>query len=142
MILVSHGKEVEHLRLVPNVRIVEDTEDLHLRALYTGAVAMVMPSLYEGLGLPCLEAMACGCPVIASNCASIPEVCGDAAILVDSTVEGLSRAMLDILKLHPEGREREEIIEKGLRRAAEFTWEKTAEKTANIYKKVLANLQF
>jgi alpha-1,3-rhamnosyl/mannosyltransferase len=138
LILVSHGKEVKCLRLTPYVRILENIEDMHLRALFTSAVAFVLPSLYEGLGLPCLEAMACGCPVIASNAASIPETCGDAALLVEPTVEGLSEAMLTILRMHPESRERKGIVEKGLQRAAAFQWERTAERTAEIYGELLA----
>jgi glycosyltransferase involved in cell wall biosynthesis len=99
-----------------------------LAALYRGAAVVAMPSLYEGFGLPLLEAMACGAPVVASNASCFPEVCGPAAVLVgpDEWVEALRQA-LD----HPPPRER------SLRRAAEFTWEKTAAKTLEVYQKAV-----
>jgi len=137
LLLVSHGPEVQRLRLAPGVRILEKIDDMHLRALYTGAVAMVLPSLYEGFGLPCLEAMASWCPVIAANRTSLPEVCGDAALLVEPTVEGLSSAMVNVMHLHSDSMERATMMERGLQRAKEFTWEKTAERTAEVYRDVL-----
>jgi glycosyltransferase involved in cell wall biosynthesis len=96
-----------------------------LPGLYAGARAFVLPSLYEGFGLPCLEAMASGTPVVAADRGALPETCGDAAVLVnpeDSVrlAEALERAATD----EPL---RAELREAGLRRAAEFTWERTAE---------------
>ncbi len=102
-----------------------------LSALYSGAVAFVFPSLYEGFGLPALEAMACGTPVVTSNTTSLPEVVGDAALLVDPTdPDQLCEAMSTILSDHSL---REELRRKGLMRAAEFRWEKCAELTAEVY---------
>ncbi len=102
-----------------------------LPALYSGAVAFVFPSLYEGFGLPALEAMACGTPVITSNTTSLPEVAGDAALLVDPTdPDELCEAMLTILSDHSL---REELRRKGLMRAAEFSWKRCAEMTAEVY---------
>jgi glycosyltransferase involved in cell wall biosynthesis len=98
--------------------------DEELPALYRGAGVVAMPSLYEGFGLPLLEAMACGAPVVASNASCFPEVCSDAAMLVgpDDWPDALAQA-LD----HPPARER------SLKRAAEFTWEKTAKQTLEVY---------
>jgi len=105
--------------------------DEDLPALYSGAVAFVFPSLYEGFGLPALEAMACGSPVITSNTTSLPEVVGDAALSVDPTdADSLTEAMTTILADHSL---REELRLKGLRRSAEFTWKRCADLTAQIY---------
>lgn len=95
--------------------------------LYNGARLFVYPSLYEGFGLPPLEAMACGTPVICSNTSSLPEVVGDAAITVDPTsVDALAEAIQRVL-----GNEglQAELREKGLARARQFSWRKTAEQT-------------
>jgi glycosyltransferase involved in cell wall biosynthesis len=105
--------------------------DANLAALYSGATALVFPSLYEGFGLPVLEAMQCGTPVITSNTSSLPEVAGDAALLVDPTDEdALSQAMLDVLR---DERLRLRLRCAGLERAAQFTWERCAELTAAAY---------
>jgi glycosyltransferase involved in cell wall biosynthesis len=102
-----------------------------LAALYSGAAAFVFPSLYEGFGLPALEAMACGTPVITSNTTSLPEVVGDAALLVDPTdPDELCDAMSRILSEHSL---REELRKRGLKRAAEFSWTKCADLTAGVY---------
>ena len=89
---------VDALKLHDHVRFAGFVEDDHLPELYRGALLFVYPSLYEGFGLPVLEAMACGTPVITSNRASLPEVAGDAALLVDPTQpEALAAAMTSIL---------------------------------------------
>ena len=94
-----------------------------------------MPSLYEGFGFPVLEAMACGTPVIASNAASIPEVTGDAGILVDPSVEGgLAAAIESVLA---DSRLRESLREKGLLRAKLFTWKRCAEETLSLYRSLV-----
>ena len=96
---------------------------------------MAYPSLYEGFGLPPLEAMACGAPVVTSNVTSLPEVVGDAGITVDPTdvpalANALSRVLCDA-GLHGEMRR------KSLQRAAQFTWQRTAELTIESYRKIL-----
>src|SRR5262249_25179314 len=91
------------------------------------AEALVFPSLYEGFGLPPLEAMACGCPVLTSQAAALPEVCGDAALYADPYhVEDLAEKMVRITL---DKAMRGELREKGLRRAHYFSWEKSAEAT-------------
>jgi glycosyltransferase involved in cell wall biosynthesis len=104
----------------------------HLPALYSGAIALVYVSLYEGFGLPTLEAMACGTPVLTSNVTSLPEVVGDAALIVDpydvdAIVEGIKRLIGD-------DNLRKELSQKGLARAKLFSWDRTAELVWSILK--------
>jgi glycosyltransferase involved in cell wall biosynthesis len=109
------GNEIRFLGFVPD-------EDLPM--LYSGASLFVLPSLYEGFGLPLVEAMACGVPVIASNTSCIPEVVGDAALLVPPTQpEAFAEA---ILRVRSDDNRRRTMIEKGLKQAAVFSWDKTA----------------
>ena len=99
-------------------------------ALLGGAEALVYPSLYEGFGLPVLEAMACGTPVVTSDVSALPEIAGDAALLVDPRdPEAIASAMRRIL-----GDEdlRRDLAERGSSRAAGFTWEETARRTAGV----------
>jgi alpha-1,3-rhamnosyl/mannosyltransferase len=106
-----------------------------LSALYAGAQLFVYPSLYEGFGLPVLEAMASGVPVITSNQASLPEVAGDAAIMVDPhDRDALRDAMLRLMEDEKEVRRR---VDLGLAQAARFTWRNCAEKTLAVYRKAL-----
>jgi len=104
---------------------------------YNAAALFVYPSLYEGFGLPPLEAMACGTPVVASNTSSLPEVLGEAALLVDPLdVEALAEAMARAL-LQPALRER--LRQAGLARAACFSWRRMAEQTMAVYHLVGGN---
>lgn len=101
---------------------------------YNSAECFVYPSVYEGFGLPPLEAMACGCPVITSNTSSLPEVVGDAGITVGPEDEaGLSTALARLLTDPVEKAVRREL---GLRQAQKFTWEETARRTLEIYRRV------
>lgn len=111
-------------------------DDETLACLYSGATAFVYPSLYEGFGLPILEAMACGCPVICSNIASMPEVAGDAAIQIDPTnPDELTRAIEGVIA---DDTLRHWMIHNGFLRAEQFTWCKTAENTLEMFKKVVS----
>ncbi len=106
--------------------------DGELRVLYEHASCFVYPSLYEGFGLPPLEAMACGCPVIVSNAASLPEVCGDAAIYCDPySVEDIANKIELLLA---DKNLQQQMRLKGIERAKTFTWEKAAQQTITIIK--------
>jgi glycosyltransferase involved in cell wall biosynthesis len=110
--------------------------DADLPALYSGAALFVFPSHHEGFGFPVLEAMSCGTPVITSNVSSLPEIAGDAAILVDPNgVDDLFKAML---KLLTNERLRKDMIQKGFDRAKRFSWEETARKTLQVYERIFA----
>ena len=109
-------------------------DDETLACLYSGASAFVYPSLYEGFGLPILEAMACGCPVICSDVASMPEVAGDAAIRIDPACIWDLTAAIDLLSVDQNARQR--LISSGFARAVEFTWKRTAEKTREVFQKI------
>lgn len=105
-----------------------------LRLLYSHADLFVFPSIYEGFGMPVLEAMACGAPVITSNTTALPEVAGDAAVLVDpNNTEELADAMVRMLS---DSSLRAALQEKGFRRAKQFTWERAARLTLAVYREV------
>jgi len=106
-----------------------------LAQLYASADVSVFPSFYEGFGLPALEAMASGCPVIASNVASVPEVVGEAGVLLDPfDWEGFAKCMTDILRMKHRA---EELSRLGLQRSLQFSWIRTAEETWKIMGSVL-----
>jgi glycosyltransferase involved in cell wall biosynthesis len=106
--------------------------DEDLPALYSAATVLAMPSRYEGFGLPVLEAMACGTPVVCSDTSSLPEVAGDAALLVPpEDVQGWAEA---ISRLWADDALRAQMRERGLAQAARFTWENAARQTAEIYR--------
>ena len=105
--------------------------DEDLSAIYSGAVTFAYPSLYEGFGLPPLEAMQCGVPVITSNTSSLPEVVGDAGIMIDPTDEdSLCQAILSVVK---DDNFRQSLSQKGLDRAKDFSWSRCAQKTVEVY---------
>jgi glycosyltransferase involved in cell wall biosynthesis len=109
--------------------------DKDLPAAYAGSQAAVLPSLYEGFGLPVLEAMASGVPVVCSNTSSLPEIAGDAALLADPlSVESLTDALRRVVTDHALAAD---MIERGLRRATGFSWERTARETLALYRKVM-----
>jgi glycosyltransferase involved in cell wall biosynthesis len=119
----------EHITLVSN------PEPQTLINFYNAADVLVAPSLYEGFGLTVLEAMACGTPTITSNVSSIPEVAGDAAVLVDPTdVVAITEA---VLRINRDPAFRQDLIDRGLARVKEFSWKKTAEQTAQLYEQVV-----
>jgi glycosyltransferase involved in cell wall biosynthesis len=109
-------------------------DDETLRSVLMGAQLLVFPSFYEGFGLPVLEAMACGVPVVCSNQASLPEVAGDAAVFFDPySIEDMA---LKISQVAGDWELREELKQKGLDRAKHFSWEKTAQETLAVYTQV------
>lgn len=108
----------------PNVRWAGAIPDSQLRALYEHASAFIFPSLYEGFGIPPLEAMLCGCPVVASNASSIPEICSDAAHYFDPRKPKEIIAAIKCV-IENDGL-RNDLIEKGRKRASEFSWDNSA----------------
>ena len=119
--------KVRHLGLVPRA---------HLAGLYEGAIALAYPSRFEGFGAPVLEAWSVGCPVISSNAAALPEVVGDAGILLDpDDVEGWTQTMSAVLS-NP--RLRDELTELGSKRSMEFTWERAADAQIAAYEQAHA----
>ena len=128
-------KKVEQLGIKDKVIFTGYVKDADLPAIYNGADLFCFPSLYEGFGLPVLEAMACGTPVITSKCSSLPEVVGEAAVLVDPfNVNEIFSAMRRILSEPELARE---LHKRGLERVAHFSWERTAHETIAVYEKVL-----
>jgi glycosyltransferase involved in cell wall biosynthesis len=124
---------VEALGLKERVVFTGYVPDERLALLYRGALALVYPSLYEGFGLPILEAMACGAPVICSNTSSMPEVAGDAALMVDPLdVNAISAAMTKVVS---DEALRGSLTERGYKRNAIFSWRETARITAQEYER-------
>jgi glycosyltransferase involved in cell wall biosynthesis len=123
---VEEGRGIVHIR---------NFSQIELSCLYSGACALVYPSLYEGFGLPILEAFACGCPVVTSNTSAMPEIAGGAAVLVDpndtdSIVEGVRQAI----------KSRDKLAKKGFFRVKDFSWEKCARETLKIYKEATSSV--
>ncbi len=129
-------RRVKALGLEDDVRFVGRVEGAVLPALYNGARLFAYPSLYEGFGMPVLEAMACGTPVVTSNVSSLPEVAGDACLLVDPTdVRQVAQAMARLLE---DDALRDRLRQKGLARAAQFRWDRAATKALQVYDGLLA----
>ncbi|WP_368246279.1 glycosyltransferase, partial [Clostridium paraputrificum] len=105
---------------------------------YSGAEAFIYPSLYEGFGLPPLEAMSCKTPVITSNLTSIPEVTNDAAILIDPFNK--DELSYNLLKLLNDDSKKEELSEKGYKRSLQFSWRQTANATLEAYRDIFKSL--
>ena len=135
----EHRKELERLAgslgVADRVLFPGLIEDAHLPAVYSGCALFVLPSLMEGFGLPALEAMACGAPVAASNRAAIPEVVGDAALLLDpENVAGMAEAMARVLSQPDMG---ERMRKQGLVRAGAFTSDRTAGRVVALLREVV-----
>jgi glycosyltransferase involved in cell wall biosynthesis len=130
---------VHRHKLHKHVRFLGYVPDDQLTVLYRLAAVFVFPSLYEGFGLPPLEAMASGTPVVVSNVSSLPEVVGDAAVLVDphdidSIVDGLRCVLTDPTRA-------DDMRRKGLERSREFSWERSVARTLEVYKRIGAPLE-
>jgi len=136
----AHGKyasllEKEHAMGSGSVIATGFLEHEELNALYSGSQGLVFPSLYEGFGMPILEAMASGCPVLTSNTTSTPEVAGDAAVLVDPcSVAAITQGMMDLAGGNSL---REELRQKGFERIKRFSWKKTAREVIEVYNELL-----
>jgi len=127
-------KTIEQLELAGSTVLPGHVPDQHLPGLYAHAGALVMPSLYEGFGIPLLESMAVGTPVVASNSSSLPEVADGAAILVPPQDEhALANAIGEVIQNRAIARE---FRDKGLARAQQFTWQRTATETMAVYRTV------
>jgi glycosyltransferase involved in cell wall biosynthesis len=125
---------IDKLRLGGRVRHLGFVPAAELPAVYRDADLLLMPSLYEGFGLPVLEAMACGTPIVASDRGSLPEVVGDAGLTVDPTdVDGLADAAVRVLA---DPLLRADLRRRGIERARSFTWERTAAATLDLYRQV------
>jgi glycosyltransferase involved in cell wall biosynthesis len=125
---------VDRLGLGEQVRLIGRVSEADKLALFQGAALYVTPSLYEGFGLTPLEAMACGVPTIAANRTSLPEVVGDGGLLVEPTPEALAAAMVAVLNDPEFARE---MSARGIGRAAEFSWERTARLTMAAYEEAM-----
>ncbi|MBN1203065.1 MAG: glycosyltransferase family 4 protein [Anaerolineae bacterium] len=128
-------RAVDELGLAERVHFTGFARDEDLPALYSEAACLAYPSLYEGFGFPVLEAMACGTPVVTSNVSSIPEVAGDAALLVDPyDVEVLAGALRRLLT---DETLRADLVARGFEQAARFTWARTAQQLRVVYRQIL-----
>jgi glycosyltransferase involved in cell wall biosynthesis len=127
-------RQIAELKLADRIQHYQYASDTHLAKLYRCSVAFVYPSLYEGFGIPPLEAMACGTAVVAADSSSIPEVVGDAGILFQPKAVGdLADILLNLLD---SPNERDRLIAKGFDRHKRFSWDKTAAQTVEVYRSV------
>lgn len=127
--------EIEKLDLGSSIKLTDYVPKSDLPSLYSGATVFVYPSLYEGFGLPILEAMACGVPVITSRVSSLAEVAGEAGVLIQpEDVESLKENLEELITTPYR---RHVLSQRGLEQAKKFTWEKCAAKTLEVYEKVI-----
>lgn len=119
---------------LPRTRLLGRVRMQTLVGLMRAASALVVPSIYEGFGLPALEGMACGVPVVASDRSSLPEVCGNAALLVEPTEQALAEGLEAALQ---GGGEVADLIERGRRRAADFSWGRTVADHIRVYEQAM-----
>jgi glycosyltransferase involved in cell wall biosynthesis len=134
---IFSNQHLDRFSAKQNIIFTDYVPNEHLKYLYKNARLLVFPSLYEGFGLPPLEAMACGCPVVVSNVASLPEVCGDAAYYVDPyNIESIAQGMYEVLT---DETLRQGLIQKGLERVKFFSWEKSAKEHIRIFEDILSS---
>ena len=133
---VAIFQQIRSLGLETDVQYIGPVRSKELPSLYRGAEAFVFPSLHEGFGIPCLEAMACGVPVVAASSGAIPEVVGDAALLVKDPTDAnvLAQAIHRILS---DSSLRQELVAKGIARAERFSWPRLADQVLALYRRLL-----
>jgi glycosyltransferase involved in cell wall biosynthesis len=127
---------VRQLGLDDHVYFVGDVPDRDLPSLYAASALYVLPSLHEGFGIPCLEAMACGTPVIATRVGALPEIVGDAGWVVDDPMDHIALAAA-IERVIGDARLRQQMIERGFKHASMFSWKRSAQQMLNIYHSVM-----
>jgi glycosyltransferase involved in cell wall biosynthesis len=139
LVIISSGFKLEDIPVSDNIRrdiiIISGVSEEELIMYYNCAHMLVLPSFYEGFGLPVIEAMACGCPVVASDTSSMPELGGDAAIYVNPNNE--SSIADGMIKLIKDDNLRGSLVGKGFERAAAFTWTKTAERYIGVFRNMV-----
>lgn len=127
-------QKMHTLNLNHKIKFIDYAPFEELPRLYAHAAAFIFPSLYEGFGIPLVEAMACGCPVISSNVSSLPEIGGDAVYYIDPySVDSIAKGITRLVNDEPL---RQELIQKGLERVKVFSWEKSAREIYQILKEV------
>ena len=127
-------KTIENCDLKDKIILLGYIREEDLPAMYNLATVFVYPSFYEGFGLPVLEAMACGCPVVTSNISSLPEVAGKAAIMINPyNVNALAKAISKVLT---DENLRKSMIKKGLKQVQKFSWNRCAKQTLGVYNKI------
>ena len=128
----KYRKIVKKYKLIKKIKVYTTINNDSLASLYRSSYIFIYPSLYEGFGIPILEAMACGCPVITSNYGSMKEIAGISAFLINPKSEKSIASA--ILKISKDKKLREILIKKGLERVKDFNWLKTAKKTLEVYR--------
>jgi len=128
-------QSIKELNLINQVKILGYVPTSDLVGIYNLATVYCQPSFYEGFGLSVLEAMACGCPVVAAKTASLPEICGKAAVMVDAGEIGkISEGLIKVIGDH---KLRRKLIQEGLKQVKKFSWEKVARQTIDVYRRVI-----
>ena len=130
-------ERLSELDLTDHVRFVHGIPDSDMPAVYNAASLLITPSFYEGFGLPALEAMTCGTPVIVANRASLPEVVGEAGILIDP--EDPTDIANKIEQVLGDEQLQQHLREAGMERASRFSWERTALATLGAYRNIMEN---
>lgn len=131
----KNAELLKKISRLPWVRVLGEVPDAELCCLYNLADLFVLPSLREGFGLPVLEAMSCGAPVICSDLSSLPEIAGDAALLFDPLrIDALEELLYNVLNNRDL---REKMSKRGTERAGHFSWQSTAERTLQVYRRAL-----
>ena len=129
-------KLVHDLKLESNIHFIQDVSPDDIVSIYNAAIALVLPSHYEGFGFPVLEAFACGIPVVISNRASLPELANGSALICDP--DDLDSIAYTIQQVMSNSQLRNSLIEKGFKRVKDFSWERCAAETLAVYKKVIS----